>query len=168
MFWLTVKLSLMNNWIWIGGVDEMLKIKWYGVYIQKNVDIRGRFLVCSWPNWPKSLLPLLYTFPSTKNNVWTGPQETCSTSGANDQSSCRGVKTYRIEKQIQNSLNESKKCNWIFFLFTCSSSMPPRPSSPFAVLPQQYNFIISIYFFWREIFKERSRFCDSISNEHTS
>lgn len=31
--------------------DEMLINKWYGVYIQKNVDIRGRFRILSWPSW---------------------------------------------------------------------------------------------------------------------
>lgn len=62
-------------------------------YIQ-NLDIRGRFLVCSWrPSAPKSLLPLEYTFPATRNNVCTGPHEIYSTFDASDQSNSRGVNT---------------------------------------------------------------------------
>lgn len=38
--------------------DDLLHIQ--------NFDIRGRFLACSCPNWPKSFDPLEYTLPATK------------------------------------------------------------------------------------------------------
>lgn len=101
---------------WNGG-DRMLNIKWYG-YIQ-NVDIRGRFLDCPWPNWPKSLLPLEYNLPNlSRNNEWTAPQAMNSTFDARDQSSCRGVNTYNNSSK-ENFIWNVKNLIWfiIYMLF---------------------------------------------------
>lgn len=107
-----------KTWMWLHdkfGLNRMMKWlenKWYDIffYIQ-NVDIRGRLQACSCPSWPKSLLPLEYTLPATKNNVCSGPHEMESTFAAICQSNSRGVKT--CSKIYKHSTNAFQ---WSIFL----------------------------------------------------
>lgn len=119
------------------------------------MNVRGLFLDSSCPNWPWSLLPHECTWPlPVKSNVCIDPHDISSMSADSAQSNSRGTRICLQDCSLNYlSLNAIKK-------LTCSSSIPPSPSSPWAVLPQQYNaiFVVFIYISTEKKQCQRTRF----------